>query len=267
MKMGKITVGVLCLVLLSACGSATEKNKDLSQIGCSPSGSPLGGGSGKENDPYLVCSVAHLKAMANSFTQDYFVLTSDLDLSRERDSLGTAVTGKFDGRGHTLRNFIVTSEMGRANGVLFAQLFSPTAFVPEIRNLHLENFQIEGKKLRLVATLLGANYSGKVVNVHATGSVSGEEVIGGLVAKNYGIIQDSSFTGTVQGKTVIGGIAGSSEQSFIKNCQVRGQIIGEAAVGGVVGESDKSTELIDNRVDAQVKGQVDFGEMVGRKKN
>lgn len=262
-----LTIGML--VVLASCGGAQSNNQDGSasgnsdQSGCNSSKSPFGGGSGKANDPYLICSVQQLKTMAESLSQENFALTADLDLSQENERLGDSISGVFDGRNHTLRNFHIKTEMGKAGGFLFGNLVNPFSKIPEIKNLKLENFIIEGEGLRYAAALLMTN-GGRVTNVHVSGSISGADSIGGIVSINAGEIKNSSFTGTIQGTKVVGGIVGRSNDFSITNCKVSGKITGDSSIGGVVGELSKSSQISDNEVEAEVTGKEDVGKLLGK---
>lgn len=226
MKLAQIvsTLGVIVLAFATGCGSGSNSNgadgnpASSKSSGCEPSASPFGGGSGKENDPFLLCSVSHLKTMASSLAEDSYVLTTDIDLSQEHETLGYFMTGSFDGQNHTLRNFHVNIERGQGGGWLFGGMNSPLSKVPVIRNLNLDNFTIEGDRLESAAALLGANHGGKVINVHVTNTrIRGKKEIAGIVAYNKGSIEDSSFSGTVQGEAQIGGIVARSEDYYVRN--------------------------------------------------
>ncbi len=272
--------GIFGLALLSACGSGNSGSKDSSQntsnnsakdevdsAGCGSSRTPFGGGSGKESDPFLLCSVAHLEAMSNSSSPSYYALTRDLDMTNEKHGyLGTAIMGVFDGRGHAIQNFNVHLEMGQEGGFLFGQLFTTNELIAEIKNLRLENVSISTNSRLGTAALLGSNNGGKITNVHITGSISGTENVGGIVALNFGSIQSSSFDGEIRGKKIIGGIAGTISDYFIKNCHVGGHASGDSSVGGIAGEAEEKAELIENDVTAKVDGNTDIGLIVGVKK-
>ena len=80
-----------------------------------------------------------------------------------------------------------------------------------------------------------------VQNVHISGSVTpgGEkEFVGGIAGENSGSIIDCTFTGTVIGEEKVGGIAGHNTLTgTVKRCIVEGEVIGENMTGGIVGEN------------------------------
>lgn len=267
----RLSFVAVLLFVLSSCNGALDGNSNNSTgggkvdaSGCDSIRSPYGGGTGTENDPYLLCSVKQLKTMAESNSQDNFALTTDLDLSEETERLGDAIPGVLDGRNHTLRNFHVKTEMGKAGGNLFGNLVNPFSKVPEIKNLKLENFTIEGEGLRYAAALLMQNAGGRVINVHVSANISGEDNLGGIVAINEGKIINSSFTGTIQGTKVVGGIVGRSDDFSIENCKVTGKVSGDSSVGGIVGELSKNATISGNEVEAEVNGKENFGKLLGK---
>ena len=281
MKKAKLA-GVFGLALLTSCGSGstgstdpsikasdTSVREEVNSSGCKLKGSPYGGGNGKESDPYLICSVAQLEAMAGSSSVSYFALTNDLDLANEKHLyLGTAITGVFDGRNHVIRNFNAHLEMNQEGGYLFGQTFTTNELAAEIKNLKLENFQIKTNSQGGTAALVGTN-GGKIINVHVTGNISGNHLVGGIVSNNFGIIQDSSFSGSVQGKEDVGGITGRAQGNSIaiRGCHVNGEVAGEKNIGGIVGDVENKLELTNNQVDAVVTGITDSGQMFGKMKD
>lgn len=279
MKLAK-WVGVFGLIFLTSCGSDNSDTKSSSQTtsvnptkedvdssGCSSSRLPFGGGSGKEDDPYLLCTPRHLAAMTDSGGSNYFALTRDLDMDHEKHGyLGIAVMGVFDGRGHAIKNFTVNLEMDQEGGFLFGQLLSTNEMIAEIKNLKLDNVSIKTNSVHGTAALIGSNNGGRVTNVHVTGTISGREMVGGIVALNFGVIQESSFDGNIQGQKVVGGIAARTSNYSINKCHVGGHTSGGSSVGGIAGEAEEKAELTDNEVTANVTGQTDFGLFVGVKR-
>lgn len=106
-------------------------------------------------------------------------------------------------------------------------------------------------------TISGINYSksgsyigifryvqanGKItnLNVKATFTPNGSKnFIGGIVGKNYGLLEHCYFEGTVKGQDVIGGIAGhNADNGQIISCTTSGNINGENSTGGIVGKNN-----------------------------
>src|SRR5256886_2884129 len=128
---------------------------------------------------------------------------------------GTTFTGLFDGNGgiSAANNTISDLTLSSAN--------SPVAVFPfiesgaTVRNLNLANVNITGTgSFIFLGTLAGENH-GTISNVHIlSGTVAGGSqtgvVAGGLVAKNEGLIENSSSAANVSvgANSIVGGFAG-----------------------------------------------------------
>ena len=81
--------------------------------------------------------------------------------------------------------------------------------------------------------------NGTITLSFASGSVSGNNLIGGFVGLQSGIIEDSYATGSVTGNDEVGGFAGryapASAQSRIVNTYSSGAVTGSTNVGGYAG--------------------------------
>jgi hypothetical protein len=77
---------------------------------------------------------------------------------------------------------------------------------------------------------------GTVSNCYASGRVSGDEMIGGLVGRNRsdGIVSNCYASGTVSGTEHVGGLVGNSS-GIVSNCYAGGSVSGTEDVGGLVG--------------------------------
>ncbi len=169
----------------------------------------------------------------------------------------------FEGNGHTIRNLYIntldppyTEEQLNAVNIYglpaccgddypdFRGLFFELGIYAVVRNLRLENVDVSGKAF--VGALAGTN-SGKISNVHVTGTVSGKQDVGGLVGFNYGsgVITASSATASVEGRAVpgaggrnVGGLTGLN-QGTIRASHATGAVSGLAHnTGGLVGYND-----------------------------
>ena len=78
-------------------------------------------------------------------------------------------------------------------------------------------------------------------NLTVSGSVSGNNYVGGVVGYNRGTVENCYNTGTVTGTgDYVGGVVGhNSSIGNVKNCYNTGKVIG-SSVGGVVGNNDGS---------------------------
>jgi len=117
-----------------------------------------------------------------------------------------------------------------------------------------EDFEVGNQ----IGGLVGANL-GTVENSYATGNVSGDEMIGGLVGENQegGEVIDSSAEADVSGEEMIGGLVGMNSDGIVKGSSASGDIeCEEMGVGGVVGlnTGEISTSYFDGEVYGFIAG-------------
>ena len=134
----------------------------------------------------------------------------------------------FDGSGHTIADLYI--DRPGLNGVgLFGFLAS---YHGQVRNLGLLRVQVSGNDF--VGSLAG--FSGGVERCHATGRVSGRDMVGGLVGTGLGgrIISNSYAAVRVSGAgSAIGGLAGTAFS--LESSYATGAVSGRNSVGGLVG--------------------------------
>ncbi len=214
-----------------------------------------GGGTGEPNDPYLIHTVEHLNALGaqpNDYDK-HLKLMADIDLSGyvydraviapdvndvEDWFQGASFTGVFDGNGNTISNLTI-------EGADFLGLFGAVTWLGEIRDLGVLDVNITSSG-NYVGGLAGGN-AGLIVNSCSTGSVSGDEWIGGLVGYNHleawspSTIANCYADVKVLGNEAIGGLVGENnvwggqEFGIIMNCYASGSVLGASEVGGLVG--------------------------------
>ena len=172
-------------------------------------------------------------------------------------------TGTFDGQGYEIRDLFIN----RPDETLVG-LFGAVDEGGVVENIGVVNAIVTGNQG--VGGLVGGN-AGTVSKSYSTGSVTGDNIIGGLVGYNYfGTVSNSYFTGSVTGSgsgvwgsavgglvganygysTVsnsystssvtgydfgIGGLVGVNAGGNVSNSYATGSATGEAAVGGLVG--------------------------------
>ncbi|MCC6416163.1 MAG: filamentous hemagglutinin N-terminal domain-containing protein [Opitutaceae bacterium] len=88
--------------------------------------------------------------------------------------------------------------------------------------------------------LVGFNTTAILSNTYATGSVSGTNLVGGLVGSGAGHINNSYATGTTTGSgSYVGGLVGNIYAgSTVTNSYATGSVSGTNRVGGLVGSND-----------------------------
>lgn len=212
------------------------------------------GGSGGSNDPYQIATKADFLELAGT-PEDYngcFILTADINLAGEVFIMapiapdtntalhfqGTAFTGVFDGNYRKITNLTID---GGTND--YIGLFGKTDDGSVLKNLGLENFDVNAlADSRYAGSLVGWN-SGSITNCWSTGSVSGCILASGLVGVNdglygNGIITDCWSAGTVNGRGA-GGLVGCNFQyAVMSNCYSTADVNGNEDVGGLIGYNE-----------------------------
>ncbi len=213
-------------------------------------------GSGTPSDPYQIITLADWNTLMNTPADwdNCFILKADLDWGGlPLTPVGndtTPFTGVFDGGGHTIRNAFINlpdeDYVGLFGFVVGAQ----------IRNLNAENLNITGRYY--VGGLIGKvdkewgdppEFGSVISSCSATGSVSGENCIGGLIgsvgsemSNTIAIVTScySSCSVVSSGEeewydSGTGGLIGSCWGSEIANCYASGSVSGNNYVGGLIG--------------------------------
>src|SRR5262245_47627168 len=199
-------------------GSQTTKYQNPTDYFCPPC--PGGGGVFGQQPSQLtaymlVNNASDLQAVSTNLGGTYALGRSFSAAGFTGFAPGTTFTGLFDGNGGiSAANYTISDlTLSSAN--------SPVALFPfiesgaTVRNLNLANVNITGTgSLIFLGTLAGENH-GTIRNVHIlSGTVAGGSqtgvVTGGLVAKNEGLIENSSSAANVSGgaNSIVGGFAG-----------------------------------------------------------
>ena len=180
----------------------------------------------EENEYTVICisdeeELAELAANCelDSWSVDKYVkLEKNITLSEHCDLMIPTFGGIFDGNGYTISNLEIGAT-GSATG-----LFRYIRQGAVVRNLTVTGrVYPEGSKSE-TGILAGVNY-GSVVNCSVSGSVSGEESVGGLVGVNEasGEIRRCSARAIVVGDHYVGGICGIN-YGILNNCSNSGKI-------------------------------------------
>lgn len=233
MKSGRYLVYVLLIIfVVSACSEKTTEP-------------PYGWeGSGTQNDPYLIESAYHLKALADSvntgitYEEQHFVLTSDISLAEYQTSSGWMPIGKtipglstayfmgnFDGDGHKITGLYINRQQG------YQGLFG-SAKEATIKNLYIENAQINSHAD--TGILAAVAFKSEIINCATTGTINGGNNVGGLISLIKESTVDKCFSNVeITGNGYLGGMfSGISASSQVSNSYSGGSITGEAYIGG-----------------------------------
>lgn len=225
----------------------------------------MSGGSGTQDDPWLISTAADLKALAdilnsgNASTYDahgddcgagnfhgyYFKQTADIDLQgiENWEPIGyngsTYFAGNYNGNGYIIRNAKSTGKVD-VDGYATAGIFGWVAF-GSVSNLHIENvtFSAAGDgNYAYAGGLAGTVYASEITNC----SVSNSKI---------------SSTATYNSNNCAGGLAGYFVGSTFSKCAANNNSVTSTSYsGGFVGEQDDDYEGVDASkfVDCYVAG-------------
>jgi len=203
---------------------------------------PYSGGTGEPNDPYFVRTADDL-ASVGRFPADWgacFELANDIDMASVDPNrllpIGTngfPFSGRFDGRGHTVRGF-----NGSAMQAGFTGVFGWIGASGTVRHLHLKDVVVSGGYI--AGGLAGYN-EGIVLACSTTGRVAARNRAGGIVGENRGTIISSCATCDVSevGPAWVGGLV-AANRGTISSCYAMGTAQGWC-VGGLVGDNRDGT--------------------------
>ena len=214
------------------------------------------GGDGSMEYPYLLSTVADMKAMRDKLSAEdkiYFRMTNDIDMASVDDwtPLNYASPYEFeidfDGAGHTIDNFHVTDFGSYPSffGVLYGYCHDVT----------FTNAVIECGADSGCGILGGYGGTGDkhadVARVHVHGKVTmkgSKTGIGGMFgcAGNATIEACSADVDVWSGKNYVGGLVGYSKKAQISNCWTAGSVRGDQRVGGISGGINGDGDAIIN---------------------
>ena len=174
----------------------------------------------------------------------------------------SAFTATFDGNNRSITNLFINRPDADYQG-LFGYFGGSAA---EIRNVRLRDVNVTGNER--VGGLVGFHQGGGVSNSSASGTVSGQQWIGGLVGQNRGTISDSSASVAVSGQQQIGGLVGRNHSGAISASSASGAVSGQQWVGGLVGTNAAGATIISSHATGTVTGMdpntsSDIGGLVG----
>jgi len=179
-------------------------------------------------------------------------------------------TGVFDGLGHTVSGLFINRPTEEYVG-LFGYAFNST-----VRNVGLVRGFVDGFTYGSVTgdyrvgAIVGYN-RGLVSNSYNSGlAVSGILSAGGLVGGNIAAIINSYSTGTVSGTNLIGGLVGDNGDTlgYIRKSYATGNVSGRNdSLGGLVGLNAFNSEISDSyaagSVNSGLNNVVSVGGLVG----
>lgn len=173
-----------------------------------------------EDDTIRIETVDDLMELAKECRLDSWSLDKTVELASDIDLSGNAFDsiptfgGRFIGNGH------------------------------KISGLNIEK---KGSYLGLFRYIQSSGY---VEGINVSGNINPDGTktyIGGIVGENRGTISNCTFSGSVEGEENIGGIAGyNTESGKIYDCDFYGSVTGETYTGGIAGQNFGHIELCEN---------------------
>ncbi len=167
-----------------------------------------------------------------------FAPIGDYELRGEAEDLSLAFNGSFDGQDHAITGLHINRPIDNDVG-----LFRAIGKNGKITRLGLEDSVIVGGCI--VSTLAACN-AGTISHCHATGSVSGNEGVGGLVCKNKGTITTSYTTSDIHAIFSTSGGLVAHNYGLITHCHAMGILFGNQFVGGLIGINDTTGIVADS---------------------
>lgn len=197
--------------------------------------------------------------------------------ARSSDTItGNVFRGTFDGQDNTISNMNITTYSSEGVG-LFAFLDGGV-----IQNLILSGVNITTTQESTGAVVGAMSDGASIVNVHVSGSVKGNQGVGGIVGRilSEGSVSGCTNAASVEGATVgtasgynVGGIVGAAyyhkngDGMLIKGCVNTGDVVSATSgAGGIVGLS--LADVIECKNSGKVTGNgASIGGIIGEQRN
>jgi hypothetical protein len=171
---------------------------------------------------------------------------------------GTIFTGTLDGQGHEICDLFINRPCHEAQ-CNYVGLVGVLDRGGVVKNIGVVNVTVIG--CGEVGGLVGAS-DGTVSNSYATGNVTGEDDVGGLVGLLNGssaTVSNSYSSANVTGSASVGGLVGciGYHGGTVSNSYSTGRVSGNSAFGGLVGRDDSNGGTVSNSFwDIQTSGQL-----------
>ena len=149
----------------------------------------------------------------------------------------TPFTADFNGNRRTVSNLFIDRDTEDEVGLFGAIDRS------RISGVSLIGAKVTGRDA--VGSLLGDGVYGSVVDNHATGQVSGQDEVGGLVGRTWGTVWYSSAAVNVTGNDAVGGLVGHQILNDTIASYATGNVEGMNAIGGLIGAVSDVTQVIE----------------------
>lgn len=234
------------------------------------------GGSGTENDPWLISRPEDLarirEYLGEAHSNKHYLQTNDINVRVPPwdegegwvpiGTSGNSFFGQYDGDG-----FVVDSLYINRPEVMWQGLFGDIRDA-EISNLGVTNVDIRGQQYS--GPLLGyGRGNSRIYNCWSSGEMRGFNTsTGGLIGYIFReITVEECFSLTdVTGNNYIGGLIGMAFRNHnVRNCYARGDVSGNQDIGGFIGLLAQDDSVFENCYSfGRVQGETNVGGLVGR---
>ncbi|KDE60176.1 hypothetical protein EL22_09290 [Halostagnicola sp. A56] len=150
---------------------------------------------------------------------------------------GSQFSGSFDGDGHTISNLYIDRTADDVG------LFGTVTDGATIESVGVESVNISGDLQ--VGGLIGTNEGGTVRGSYVTGTVYGDDLVGGLIGEHQvstgdlAEVNESYAEAKVTGDVFVGGLIGSRNSAGPMNeSYATGNVSGTRGVGGLIGTNN-----------------------------
>ena len=202
---------------------------------------PYETGTGTQNNPFQIWTAEQMNEIGlwPGDWDNHFVLMDDIDLSAYPQNTFNLIgnetkkfTGIFDGTGHEISYFTYVSAQENYVG-----LFRHIGAAGQIKNLGLVYVNIDDDTKDYIGALAG-HCQGNIDNCYVSGSVNGQNHVGGLIGYYDGQGVTNCLTkSVVYGQDRVGGLIGEVSLGMIKGCYADSTVVGNDYIGGLVGRS------------------------------
>lgn len=222
------------------------------------------GGNGTTGNPFQIESADQLNNVRD-YLDSHFILNNDIDMSvfdadHPWEPIGnqtTPFTGSLDGHNFKITDMVINAPSSGQPVGLFSVVGGTGSF---IQNLIINAVEVRG--LDYVGILAGMN-STTIHNVGVTGSVYGQNFVGGLTGASVDSnISKSYATGDVFGTNDVGGLSGRVDNGVVSYSYAAGDVSSPVDVGGLIGKQENTNVSYSYAV-GNVAGCEDVGGLVG----
>jgi len=222
------------------------------------------GGSGTENDPYLVETAEQLDNVRD-YLDAHFLQIADIDLSAYAGGSGWQPIGTYsEYSSHPFTGVYDGDEFLITSMNIYSPSHSSLGLFGYIQEAELKNIEIVDASVMAdnrVAILAAWSEASEISDVSVSGTISANNYIGGLVAMNDGEIRGSSSDVSISGGYHIGGLVAINE-GVIEYSGSAGSINADDYIGGLAGKNEAT--ITTSYSTMNIQGINVVGGLVGR---